>query len=447
VPVQYQIAGKTAADIMSSVESGVRSGALRGGEGLPPVRELAARLGVSNGTVASAYKGLRARGVVETAGRNGTRIRPRPPLIEDTRAARQLPAVAGLHDLSHGHPDPDLLPQLATHLKRLAANPPAPISYRTAGTDPELAALAREALVADGIPADALTVCSGALDAIERVLNAHLRPADAVAVEDPGWANLLDLLAALGLHPVPMAVDQAGPAVAGLQAALDSGVRAVIVTSRAHNPTGAAITAARARALRKALAAHPAVLVVEDDHSAQLATVPVHPLAGATRSWAFVRSVSKPLGPDLRLALLAGDAETISRVEGRMRFGAGWVSTVLQRLVVHLWRDPRVAAAVEVAARSYDRRRAALVEALAARGVVAWPAPTGINIWVPVADETAVVTRLRDAGWQVAPGSLYRLASGPGIRITVSALSDRQIEPFADALARAMERIPPPRSA
>lgn len=430
---------------MSSVESGVRSGALRGGEGLPPVRELAERLGVSNGTVASAYKGLRARGVVETAGRNGTRIRPRPPLVEEARAARQPLAVAGLRDLSHGHPDPALLPPLGPALRRLAAAPPDGLRNRAGSTDPDLAAIARESFAADGIPADAVTVCAGALDAIERILGAHLRPADAVAVEDPGWANLLDLLAALGLHPVPMAVDEAGPSVAGLQNALAMGVRAAVVTSRAHNPTGAAVSAARARALRKALAAHPTVLVIEDDHSAQLSSVPVHPLAGATRRWAFVRSMSKPLGPDLRLAWVAADAETVSRVEGRLRLGAGWVSTVLQRLVVDLWRDEAVTEAVAIAAASYDRRRAGLVAALAARGVTAEPAPTGINVWVPVVDETAVVTRLRDAGWAVAPGSLYRVASAPGIRITVSALPDQQLSAFADALAAAMERTTGPR--
>jgi DNA-binding transcriptional MocR family regulator len=443
VPAQYQIAGKTAAEIMASVEAGVRSGALRGGEGLPPVRDLADRLGVSNGTVASAYKGLRARGVVETAGRNGTRVRRNPPLVSDmgdTRAARQLPVAKGAHDVSHGQPDPALLPPLPVHLRRLAANPHNPTNYRNPGPDPALIGAARAGFKMDGVAADAITVTSGALDAIERVLTSHLRPADAVGVEDPGWANLFDLLATLGLHPTPMPVDAAGPTVAGVQAALDSGVRAIIVTTRAHNPTGAAVTPARAKALRKALGACPDVLVIEDDHSAQLSSLPVAPLTGATRRWAFVRSVSKPLGPDLRLAVLAGDDETISRVEGRQRFGAGWVSTILQRLVLDMWTDDKVTAMVREAGRAYDQRRQALIEALAARRIAAAPAPTGINVWIPVSDETAVVTRLRDAGWAVAPGSLYRIASSPGVRVSISALTAAQIPAFADAVAQAMGR-------
>lgn len=62
---------------------------------------------------------------------------------------------------------------------------------------------------------------------------------------------------------------------------------------------------------------------------------------------------------------------------------------------------------------------------------------TGINVWVPVPDETRAVTALRDTGYAVAPGSLYRLSSPPGIRITVSPLDEADILPLADAVARA----------
>jgi DNA-binding transcriptional MocR family regulator len=438
VTVRYQVGGTTAAEITASVEAGVRDGGLPPGAGLPPVRALAATLAVSPATVASAYRTLRQRGVVETAGRHGTRVRPRPP-VAGSRLARWLPPPPGARDLAAGEPDPRLLPALGPRLRELADRAGEPVGYRDAGPLPELVGLVRDRFAADRVPlaAAAVTVTGGALDGIERLLGNHLRPGDRVAVEDPGWANLLDLVAALGLAPVGVPVDDEGPTVPGLRRALAAGARAVVVTARAHNPTGAAVTGPRAEGLRAVLAGHPDVLLVEDDHAAELAGVPLHPLAGATTGWAFVRSVSKPYGPDLRLAALAGDEATVAGVEGRQRAGHGWVSTLLQRLVVSLWRDPAVAAGITAARESYQRRRTALREALAARGLAAH-GRTGINVWVPVPDETRAVAALREAGYAVAPGALFRLASGPGIRITISPLDDADLPALADAVAAAV---------
>ncbi|WP_194823795.1 aminotransferase class I/II-fold pyridoxal phosphate-dependent enzyme, partial [Micromonospora sp. S-DT3-3-22] len=316
------------------------------------------------------------------------------------------------------------------------------VGYATTGVHPALAEAARSRLAADGVPADELTVTGGALDGIERLLATHLRPGDAVGLEDPGWANLLDLVAALGLRPVGFPVDDEGPVVSGVHDAVALGVRALVVTSRAQNPTGAAVSAGRAGELRALLAGRPDLLLIEDDHAAELSRLPVHPLAGATPTWAFVRSVSKPYGPDLRLAVLAGDEVTVSRVAGRARVGAGWVSTVLQRLVLSLWRDPATTALVDRAADAYERRRRGLLAALADRGV-AGHGRSGINVWLPVPDETATVTALRDAGWSVAPGGLSRLGSPPAVRITVSALDDADLVPLADAVAAAVRPAGP----
>jgi DNA-binding transcriptional MocR family regulator len=439
VPAQYQITGSTALDISGSVEAGVRGGRLVAGAALPPVRGLAATLGVSPATVAAAYRMLRERGVISTAGRAGTRVRARPAL--QPRQARRLPVSASTLDLSAGEPDPRLLPSLRAALTRINGDP---VGYAAAGPLPELLDLARERLAP--VKAPALTITGGALDGIERTLTAHLRPGDRVAVEDPGWANLLDLIAALGLTAVPVPVDDNGPTEAGLAAALAGGVHAAVVTTRAQNPTGAAVSRDRAAALRALLRRHRHVVVVEDDHAAELSPVAPHPLAGATDSWVFVRSVSKPYGPDLRLAVVAGDEATVARVEGRMRVGAGWVSTVLQRLVLDLWRDPSVPALVRDAAASYAARREALIAALRSRGLAA-TGRTGINVWVPVADETAALARLRDDGYAVAPGSLFRVNAPPGLRITVSPLDPAQIEPLADAVLRAVRPGPGARSA
>lgn len=431
---EYRIEGRRASEIVASVERAVGAGELRPGEHLPPLRGLAERLGVNANTVAAAYRTLRERGVIETAGRRGSRVRAGP--ASAAREAIGVEAPPGVRDVAKGNPDPALLPPLGSALAAAAARADrAPVLYGAPPLSEELDRAARAGFARDGVPADRITVTSGALDAIERVLAAHLRPGDAVAVEDPGWASFLDLVPALGLRTAPVPVDDDGPLPGPVGRALRQGARALVVTARAQNPTGAAVSAARAGELRAVLAAHPDTLLIEDDHGDGIVELPPHPLAGATRHWALVRSTAKAYGPDLRLAVLAGDAVTVDRVHGRLRLGPGWVSHLIQDTVAWLWSAGAVDP--EHVARSYGARRRALIEALAARGVAAH-GRSGMNVWVPVPDETGAVARLLHAGWAVAPGARFRLAAPPGVRLTVSALGAPDIAPLADAVAEAL---------
>ena len=253
----YQILGSTSAAISASVETGIRTGALAAGDALPPVRALATTLGGQPGHrrprlpgAAPARSGRHRRPARHPGRGPGPRSPPAaPPGIP--------PAAPGTRDLSQGQPDLRLLPPLGPHLAALAADIGPPAGYASTGVHPALAEAARSRLAADGVPADELTVTGGALDGIERLLASQLRPGDAVGVEDPGWANLFDLVAALGLRPVGVPVDDDGPTVAGVRDALILGVRALVVTSRAQNPTGAAISADRAEALRHCSPAGP----------------------------------------------------------------------------------------------------------------------------------------------------------------------------------------------
>ena len=433
VTVQYSIAGNGAESIAADVEEAISKGKLAPGDALPPIRDLAARLGVNANTAAAAYRLLRDRGAVETAGRRGTRVRHRPATTP--RSLLGLDVPAGVRDLSTGNPDPALLPIAATSQATVVVGP---VLYGEPAMSPELVDYARAALSADGVPADHLAVTSGALDGIERALTAHLRPGDRVAVEDPGWANLLDLVAGLGLSAEPVRVDDDGPLVADVVRALDRGVRALVVTNRAQNPTGAALSADRADALRSRLAERSdEVLLVEDDHCAGISGAPLHTLAGSTTHWAFVRSASKAYGPDLRVAVLAGDHRTAERVRGRLRLGPGWVSHVLQGLAVSLWSDDAATRLIRIAEQQYSDTRMRLRRALAERRVTA-SGRSGLNLWIPVPDETVAITRLLNAGWAAAPGTRFRIRTGPGIRITIADLAADEIDPLADAVAEAV---------
>lgn len=414
------------------------SGELEPGQPLPPMRELAVELGVNPNTVAAAYRTLRERGVIETAGRRGSRVRPKPATTGREHIRVDVPA--GVLDVSHGNPDPALLPSLAGAFTFAAEQADRqPVLYGDDPVEPELARIARAELDADGVPPGPVAVTSGSLDAIERVLAAHLKPGDTVAVEDPGWGSLLDLVPALGLRVTPVRVDDEGPLPDDVRAALEAGARALVVTDRAQNPTGAVVSGTRARALRSVLRGHPETLLIEDDHGHGIVDQPLHPLAGTTRTWAFVRSAAKAYGPDLRLAVLTGDAVTLDRVRGRQRLGPGWVTRVTQRAVARLWTEGAVDTPAVAAA--YAARRDALITALAGRGITAH-GTSGLNVWIPVPDETGAVSRLLHAGWAVAPGARFRMSAPPGIRVTVSTLTAEETGRLAEAIASASGRAP-----
>jgi len=80
--------------IWSQIEEGVRhlvaSGALRPGNALPSVRDLARELRINPNTVAKAYQRLAEAGILETRRGEGTFVADRPPAMPPAERARLL---------------------------------------------------------------------------------------------------------------------------------------------------------------------------------------------------------------------------------------------------------------------------------------------------------------------------------------------------------------------
>ncbi len=427
---QY-IRGGGAVEISDGIESAIRAGDLSKDSRLPAIRALASALGVSPATVSAAYRRLQSRGLLVARGRLGTRVSPRVPRV----AKSILRPPPGTRDLGNGSPDPLLLPDLRAALGSLR---PKPRLYNEALMHPEFRKLASRDFEADEIPAQSLAVVSGALDGIERVLATYLRPGDRVAVEDPAFSGVLDLLNALNLIPVPVEVDASGLKPDALAEAVRTKVDALILTPRAQNPTGATLDVDRMHELRQVLRKAPELLVLEDDHAGPVAGSPAYSIACAQRRWAVVRSVSKALGPDLRLAVLAGDAATLSRIEDRQFLGMRWVSHLLQELVVSLWKEKGMKRHLRQVAATYRERRGFLLEALASHEIEV-DARSGLNVWIEVEDETSVMSGLLCRKWAVAPGSRFRIASAPAIRVTTAAMTAKIAAEFASDLSETVQ--------
>ncbi|WP_141452914.1 transcriptional regulator PtsJ [Pseudoxanthomonas sp. z9] len=429
-----KITGNTAAEIFERIRLLVRSGQLQPGELLPPVRELAINLDVNRNTVAAAYKRLVAAGIAATQGRLGTVIRGDEVLGEQEGTPHATPLI----DLAGGNPNPDWLPDPAA---ALASQRRPPRLYGAPLMNPELEAYGRAWLSPDCPAGPAIDLTHGAVDAVERLLAAYLAPGDRVAVEDPCFLSSINTLRTAGFEAIGVPIDGQGMRADALEAALEQGAQAVIITPRAHNPTGCSLGASRAKALRAVLARHPHALVIVDDHFALLAQAPYHDVIPKNaQRWALVRSLSKALGPDLRLAFVASDAQTSNRLRLRLAGGTSWVSHILQDIAQACLLDSRNRQ-IKGAREDYARRRQQLAEALRGENIATAPAD-GLNLWLPLAtDGGRIAGDLARQGWLVRAGEAFGVgAPARGLRVTISALTPEQARRFAADLRGALTR-------
>ena len=432
------IEGTTAAEIAESVRTLVERGTLVAGSPLPPVRTLADRLGVNRNTAVAAYRLLSQAGVTTSHGRAGTRVAGAADSPQDGYAPGTV-----LRDVGSGNPDPALIPPLALALDSLTNRP---VMYGEPTIDADLEAWARSWCAQDLAPRDiAITVTSGAVDAIERLLAGALVRDDAVGLEDPCFLASIHTVKLGGYRAVGMPVDAEGITPDGLRDALAQGVRAIVTTPRAQNPTGVSMTPARAAELRAILADHPYVLIIEDDHFSMLAHQDPQSIIGSDHQrFALVRSVSKFLGPDMGLAIVATDPHTQSRLAMRLSPGTTWVSHILQRLTLSQLTSSTAQQIVAKAADHYAARNATFAELLTQRGIAA-PALSAISLWVNTgASADAVVRELMKRGWLARTEDEFALHRSPGsgthVRLTVHDLSDAEQVTLADDLAAAIER-------
>jgi DNA-binding transcriptional MocR family regulator len=429
-----KIQGKTAAEIFDCVRGLAQSGHLPPGQALPPVRDLAVELDINRNTVAAAYKRLVTAGIALTQGRLGTIIRDQSGPGEQEGALSDSP----LADLASGNPNPAWLPDLSA---ALAIRPYQPRLYGEPTVNAGLESYARAWFARDCPAPFEINLTHGAVDAIERLLSSHLVAGDKVAVENPCFLSSINMLRIAGLQALGVPVDAEGMQAAALEAALAKGAQAVILTPRAHNPTGCSLSEKRAKALARVLAKYPHAMVIVDDHYALLSGKEYHSvLPSGIQRWALVRSFSKTLGPDVRLAMVASDTATSRQLRLRLASGTSWVSHLLQDMVEVTLGRPEVAKQMAQARKDYAQRRKALEGALSEQGVPYAADGDGLNLWVPLdTDDQAVALALAHRGWLVRHGDAFGVQEPVrGLRITVSAIEPGQCRKLARDIRESM---------
>lgn len=426
----------SARGIAEGVSRAIRDGTVPPGTKLPPIRHMADQFQCSPSTVLAAWGLLTRAGLIQTDRRRGTVVveqaQARPGRYRETliRPSRQ-----GL-DLASGTEDDALLPSLGSAIGRLRYSPTR-LPYLS---DPVLPSLRDHLATTWPFPAEMITVTDGSMDAIDLFVTTHLQHGDRVAVENPCFPPLIDLLTSAGARIVPVEVDESGPIPVSLATALEVAPRAFFVQPRAQNPTGTSMNSERRDELA-ALLGHTDVIVVENDSINGVTAAAMHSIGTQlSHQTVHVRSFSKSHGPDLRLAAVGGARHIVEPMVNRRFLGQSWTSHLLQGLLLDLLTDPAAVTQVQLASAEYARRREALRHALHERGVSVGSS-SGLNLWLPVLDESATVRDLASKQIWVAPGSLFALtgAADPHVRVTTAQLAEVDSE-LADTLAAACLR-------
>jgi DNA-binding transcriptional MocR family regulator len=363
------------------------------GARLPSERELALRLGVSRGTVVSAYAALAERGAVTRRQGSGTRVagdRSSPgaaAVLRNPQFGRFITGPEVPIDLSFGAPHlDDLVAGLQGGVAEAARAGVPAHGYAPLGLPGLRDALAGR-ISARGVPCrpEEVLVTTGAQGALALLTAALVRPGDRVVVEAPTYPGAIELFSRAGATLVALERDHTGPRPEDLRRAL-SGVGAALVflVPTCHNPTGAVMHEQRRRELLAVCTEH-GVPVIEDETTAELLWDGTAPPSMASRNPDGVISVgsfSKVLWGGLRVGWIRAARPTILRI-GRLKAAQDLGSGLLDQVaVLRVW--PELDAIAEARRGQARRRHDTLTAALAAR-LPDWriaPCRGGYSVWV-----------------------------------------------------------------
>lgn len=302
--------------LAGALREAARSGVLPPGTRLPPMRDLAWRLGVTTGTVARAYQVAAAEGVIEShVGRGSFIAPPRPrqpalqPLLYEAADGAGAPGIADLR--VPRLPDCGQAAVIGRHMAAVAEALEAdvldytPLSRDLRCRSAVLRWMGRRELGPLSEPDLVLT--HGGQHAITLVmsltLGAQPAPVMVEALTYPGMRHAAQLMRAEAL---PVALDGQGMRPDDLdRVARASGARLVCVTPSAQNPTLAAMDAAR-RAAIVAVARRHDLQILEDECYAPAPDAAAPPSLRALapeRVW-HVASLSKIIAAGLRFGML-----------------------------------------------------------------------------------------------------------------------------------------------
>jgi DNA-binding transcriptional MocR family regulator len=456
-PLEAQAGSPLYRQLYEQIAEQIRSGQLRQGSKLPATRELAGLLGLNRTTVAAAYEILEKEGLISgQVGRGSFVTRPGfqstsgvewRSLLERTGAAvpaADIPDEPGVIRFLTSRPSDELFPLdefRATCSSVLGRNDLARILQlgSASGYEPlrsHLIDQARQQGLAT--PGDDLIVtngCQQALDLLGRVL---LRPGDAVAVEDPTYPGLKNLLIGMGVHLVGIPVGLHGLDPELLAHALErQPVRFLVVTPNFQNPTGISLSLENRRLILE-IASRAGVPVIENDAYGDLRylgrPLPALKEIDNRGGTVLLRSFSKVSFPGLRVGWALGPKPLIERLRQAKEACDLHTDQLSQAVLLDFAESGRLEAHRARVIEAGAQRLAATLTGC--REFLPYAHSTepegGMNVWVRLPaplDSTELLPRARREGVAFLPGRYFEVArrEPAALRLSFAGLRPEQI--------------------
>jgi 2-aminoadipate transaminase len=278
--------------------------------------------------------------------------------------------------------------------------------------------------------------CQQALDLIGRVL---IRPGDLVAVEDPVYIGLKNLLAGMGAQLAGIPVGPDGMDIAQLERVLErERPRLIVVTPNFQNPTGATLALPARRALLDA-ARGAGVPVIENDAYGELRysgePLPAIKQLDESGGTVLLRSFSKVSFPGLRVGWAIGPKALMDRVRHAKETADLHTDQLSQAVLLEFAASGRLEAHRAHMLQAGAERLAATLEGCR-RHLPAgsrWTQPEGgMNVWVRLPeplDAAELLPRAHKEGVAYLPGRYFAVSrQEPGaLRLSFAGLTPEQI--------------------
>lgn len=450
-----------AEQIRKGISTAIETGVLIPGARLPSWLDLASQLGVSRGTVKSAYEKLSAAQLIVASRSAGTRVADRPANIGQIEPPpdpgsfleRYLEMTAGPALFQMGVPAHNTFPatliaRIRSHALRAEASAP-PIYPDPRGELELRREIAAYLAVARGIECSLSQIIvtagySSGLGLALRVLDIEGRK---VWMEEPGFPFTRRGLELARMSLVPVPVDGAGIDVDfGIRDAPDAAL--AVVTPGQQAPLGYTLSLARRLRLLDWAATNES-WVIEDDYLSELQlngrAAPA--LASLDRSGCVIHigSFSKTISPTLRLGFLVAPPALAPHFAEVAACLAPPPGPAVQLAIAEFMREGHYLRHLRRAKRAYAGKRDALLHNLRPEGDEVSVAGLTALLRLPAGTPDIAIAR-EALAFAMGPSPLSAWYASPetapsGLLLGIATIPERDLEHSCERLMRIIKRF------